>query len=45
MELVTKKLVAPEEAYLKAIDKGSFEAAVKRAGADTKFLQPPAKVS
>jgi twitching motility protein PilT len=45
MELVTKKLVAPEEAYLKAIDKSSFEAALKRGGADTKFLQPAAKAS
>ena len=45
MELVNKKLVAPEEAYLKAIDKTSFEAALKRAGADMKFLQPAAKAS
>ena len=27
---MTKKLVAPEEAYLKAVDKGGFEAALKR---------------
>ena len=31
-ELVTKKLVAPEEAYLKAIDKSGFEAQLKRLG-------------
>ncbi len=47
MDLVNKKLVAPEEAYSKAVDKASFEAALKRANADTKFLQPsaPAKAS
>jgi twitching motility protein PilT len=32
LELVTKKLVAPEEAYLKAVDKTSFEASLKRIG-------------
>jgi twitching motility protein PilT len=32
MELVTKKLVAPEEAYAKCVDKGGFEAALKRGG-------------
>ncbi len=32
LDLVTKKLVAPEEAYLKAVDKTSFEAALKRIG-------------
>ena len=32
MELVTKKLVAPDEAYSKAVDKGGFEALLKRAG-------------
>ena len=32
MELVTKKLVAPEEAYAKSVDKGGFEALLKRAG-------------
>jgi len=31
MELVTKKLVAPDEAYSKAVDKGGFEALLKRA--------------
>jgi hypothetical protein len=28
---VTKKLVAPEEAYLKAVDKAGFEGQLKRA--------------
>jgi twitching motility protein PilT len=42
MDLVNKKLVAPEEAYSKAIDKSSFEAALKRGGADMKFLQAKA---
>jgi twitching motility protein PilT len=31
MELVTKKLVAPDEAYSKAVDKGGFEGLLKRA--------------
>jgi twitching motility protein PilT len=38
MALVTKKLVAPEEAYAKAVDKPGFEAMLKRAGVDTKFV-------
>jgi twitching motility protein PilT len=42
MELVTKKLVAPEEAYAKAVDKASFEAGLKRAGIDTRVLQAKA---
>jgi twitching motility protein PilT len=33
MDLVTKKLVAPEEALAKAVDKNGFEALLKRAGA------------
>jgi twitching motility protein PilT len=32
MELVSKKLVAPDEAYSKAVDKTGFEALLKRAG-------------
>jgi len=32
MELVMKKLVEPAEAYAKAVDKGGFDAALKRAG-------------
>ena len=38
MELVTKKLVAPEEAYAKCVDKSGFEAALKRANVDTRNL-------
>ena len=38
MDLVTKKLVAPEEAYSKAVDKAGFEGSLKRAGIDTKFV-------
>ncbi len=32
MDLVTKKIVAADEAYAKAVDKAGFEAALKRAG-------------
>ena len=38
MELVTKKLVEPHEAYAKAVDKPGFEGLLKRAGIDTKFV-------
>jgi twitching motility protein PilT len=38
MELVTKKLVEPEEAYLKSVDKAGFEGLLKRANIDTKFV-------
>ena len=38
LDLVTKKLVAPEEAYAKCVDKSGFEAALKRANVDTKNL-------
>jgi twitching motility protein PilT len=37
MDLVAKKIVEPEEAYTKAVDKTGFEALLKRAGIDTKF--------
>ena len=37
MDLVAKKIVAPEEAYAKSVDKTGFEALLKRAGVDTKF--------
>jgi twitching motility protein PilT len=37
-DLVNKKIVAPEEAYAKAVDKTGFEALLKRAGADTRPL-------
>jgi len=38
MELVTKKLVAPEEAYAKAVDKPTFETTLKRGGFDAKVV-------
>jgi twitching motility protein PilT len=38
MNLVTKKLVAPEEAFAKSVDKAGFEGLLKRAGVDTKFV-------
>ena len=37
IEPVNKKLVAPEEAYSKAVDKSGFEALLKRHNHDTKF--------
>jgi twitching motility protein PilT len=37
LEMVTKKLVEPVEAYTKAVDKAGFESAMKRAG----FSLPP----
>ncbi|RPH53250.1 MAG: type IV pilus twitching motility protein PilT, partial [Lysobacterales bacterium] len=40
MELVAKKLVAPEEAYAKAVDKGGLEGLLKRAGIETRFVTP-----
>jgi twitching motility protein PilT len=50
MDLVTKKLVAPDEAYAKAVDKPGFEALLKRAGLDPRAKpaapapgQPPAR--
>jgi twitching motility protein PilT len=42
MDLVTKKLVAPDEAYAKAVDKAGLEALIKRAGMD---LRPKATTS
>jgi len=36
MDLVTKKIVAPDEAYAKAVDKNGFDALLKRAGLDSK---------
>jgi twitching motility protein PilT len=39
MDMVTKKLVEPEEAYLKSVDKAAFEGLLKRANIDTKFVQ------
>jgi twitching motility protein PilT len=42
LELVTKKFVAPEEAYAKCVDKTGFESALKRAGVDMRTLQAKA---
>ena len=39
MDLVTKKLVEPQEAWMKSVDKTGFEGLLKRAGIDTKFVQ------
>ena len=39
MDLVNKKLVEPQEAYLKSVDKTGFEGLLKRANIDTKFIQ------
>ena len=40
MDLVTKKLVAPEEAYAKAVDKAGMETLLKRVGFDPKAVKP-----
>src|SRR5436853_542302 len=42
LELVTKKLVAPDEAYAKAVDKSAFEASLKRVGLDPRSKLQPA---
>ena len=42
MELVAKKLVEPQEAYLKSVDKAGFEGLLKRAGIDARFTQAQA---
>jgi twitching motility protein PilT len=39
-ELVKNKLVAPEEAYVKSVDKAGFETTLKRLAVDTRFLTP-----
>jgi twitching motility protein PilT len=39
MDLVNRKLVAPDEAYAKSVDKAGLEALLKRAGVDTRTLQ------
>src|SRR5438552_6690978 len=41
LDLVTKKLVAPDEAYSKAVDKAGFEALLKRIGLDARPPAPP----
>jgi twitching motility protein PilT len=43
MELVTTKVVEPQDAYVKAVDKPGFEGLLKRAGIDTKFIQAAGK--
>ncbi|MGH9140996.1 MAG: type IV pilus twitching motility protein PilT [Vicinamibacterales bacterium] len=42
MDLVTKKLIAPEEGYAKAIDKAGMETAMKRVGIDPSKPAPAA---
>jgi twitching motility protein PilT len=42
MDLVTKKLITPEEGYSKAIDKAGMDMVMKRAGIDTAKLAIPA---
>jgi twitching motility protein PilT len=42
MDLVTKKLVTPEEAYVKAIDKAAIEVVMKRAGLNPNPSAAPA---
>ena len=37
LDLVTKKLVEPEEAYIKAVDKPGFEAMLKRSNVNLKI--------
>jgi twitching motility protein PilT len=44
MDLVTRKLVAPDEAYAKAVDKSGFDALLKRAGLDARPRVQPAAV-
>jgi twitching motility protein PilT len=39
-ELVSKKLVAPDEALSKAVDKNGFESLLKRIGIDLKAAAP-----
>ena len=38
MDLVTKKVVTPDEAYAKSVDKSGFEGSLKRAGIDIRTL-------
>jgi twitching motility protein PilT len=40
LDLVAKKLVAPDEAHAKAVDKAGFESQLKRLGIDPKALAP-----
>jgi twitching motility protein PilT len=43
LDLVTRKLVDPDEAYAKAVDRVGFEGLLKRANIDTKFVQVAAQ--
>ena len=38
IEMCNKKLVSPEEAYMKSVDKTGFEALLRRSNYDTKFV-------
>jgi hypothetical protein len=38
MELVTNQVIDAEEGYAKAVDKTGFEALLKRADIDTRFV-------
>jgi len=40
LDLVTKKVVAPDEAYAKAVDKPAFEALLKRQGLSVQPSRP-----
>jgi twitching motility protein PilT len=42
MDLITKKLITPEEGYLKAIDKPGMDMVMKRAGIDPSKFTPAA---
>ena len=44
MDLVTRKLITPEEGYLKAIDKPGMDLTMKRAGIDPSKFAPAAPV-
>jgi hypothetical protein len=39
-ELVQKKIVAPDEAYAKSVEKPGFESLLKRIGIDIKTVVP-----
>ncbi len=43
LDLVSKKIVEPDEAYAKAVDKATFEAMLKRNNIDARFLTKPAQ--
>jgi twitching motility protein PilT len=44
MDLVSRKVVAPDEAHAKSVDKTAFEALLKRAGLETRSRAQPAAV-